>query len=227
MRGQMIGQMSGSRSPSRSHRCHESRNCDTRRHAGTGVSVGVGACPRPGLSPGAGPGRRRRREGKPAGLRPGPRPISAPPTCSGASSTATAGGAVDSVAVAVWVLRLRLEQRRRGRAARFEVARRGGRRGVLCDRAGRPDHPAGFDVYLYRLSDAEAADDEPSHTAEASVTVSYTRGAVAVSTRQVLDAASYRGAYFGELSLGYTRASAPTSDRDDREDRLGVRPLQS
>ena len=63
----------------------------------------------------------------------------------------------------------------------------------------------GFDVYLYRLSDAEAADDEPSGTAEASVTVSYTRGAVAVSTRQVLDAASYRGAYFGELNLGYTR----------------------
>jgi hypothetical protein len=43
-----------------------------------------------------------------------------------------------------------------------------------------------FDCYLYRLSDPEVE--------------------ATVSTRQVLDAGSYRGAYFGELGASYDRA---------------------
>lgn len=63
-----------------------------------------------------------------------------------------------------------------------------------------------FDCYLYRLSDPEVEAGAAARTAEVSVTVSYARGGATVSTRQVLDAGSYRGAYFGELGASYDRA---------------------
>lgn len=63
-----------------------------------------------------------------------------------------------------------------------------------------------FDSYLYRLSDLEAATGATAGTAEVSVTVSYAMGGATVYTRQVVDAYSYRGAYFGELGASFDHA---------------------
>jgi hypothetical protein len=63
-----------------------------------------------------------------------------------------------------------------------------------------------FDCYLYRLSNRDATAGAVARTAEVSVTVSYVAGGATVSTRQAVDAGSYRGAYFGELVASYDRA---------------------
>jgi hypothetical protein len=63
-----------------------------------------------------------------------------------------------------------------------------------------------FDCYLYRLSDPEATAGAAARTAEVSLTVSYAKGGVSVSTRQVVDTGSYRGAYFGEVGASYDQA---------------------
>lgn len=63
-----------------------------------------------------------------------------------------------------------------------------------------------IDVYIYRLSDAERAGDAASHTTEVSVALSYTRGATTVSSKHIVDAGSYRGAYFAQVGVSHARA---------------------
>ena len=77
---------------------------------------------------------------------------------------------------------------------------------------GRLTVEPAIDVYLYRLSEPEAAEGVVARTAEVSVMVSYGMAAATVYTRQVVDAGSYHGAYFGELGASYDRAVTPRTD---------------
>ena len=76
------------------------------------------------------------------------------------------------------------------------------------ERGGLAAVPA-LDVYMYRLSVAERASGVPSHTVEASLTLSYTRAGTTVSAKQVVDAGSYRGARFAEVGASHTRQLTP------------------
>ncbi|MEZ5284861.1 MAG: hypothetical protein R2712_08645 [Vicinamibacterales bacterium] len=67
----------------------------------------------------------------------------------------------------------------------------------------------GLDIYLYRLSDAERADEVEAGTAEVSLAMSYAVGPATLSTRQVLDAGSYRARHFRELGLAHQRTLTP------------------
>lgn len=69
-----------------------------------------------------------------------------------------------------------------------------------------------LDIYLYRPPERESGDGADPHTAELSVRVSYTIDGATLFTRQIVDAASYRGAYFGELGATYERALSPGWD---------------
>lgn len=62
-----------------------------------------------------------------------------------------------------------------------------------------------IDVYMYRLSDGERARGAASHTAEVSLTLSYTRRGTTLSSTHVVDARSYRGAYFSHAGVSHVR----------------------
>ena len=68
------------------------------------------------------------------------------------------------------------------------------------------------DLYLYRLSGPERAAGGATYTAEVSATITYGWGGTSVFTRHVVDAASNRGAYFGELGATCDRALTPRSE---------------
>jgi hypothetical protein len=69
-----------------------------------------------------------------------------------------------------------------------------------------------LDLYLYRLSDAERAEGAHGHTAEVSLAVSHTRDGTTLMTKHVVDAASYRGAYFGEIGVSHARPLTPRTE---------------
>lgn len=69
-----------------------------------------------------------------------------------------------------------------------------------------------LDLYLYRPPEPTSEDVADPHTAEVSVKVSYAIGGATLFTRHVVDAGSYRGAYFGELGSTYERAISPRTD---------------
>ncbi|MEZ5417242.1 MAG: hypothetical protein R2708_07860 [Vicinamibacterales bacterium] len=69
-----------------------------------------------------------------------------------------------------------------------------------------------LDIYMYRLSDAELAGGVASHTAELSLAESYTRGGTTLSAKQVVDARSYRGAFFGQVGVSHTRPLSASAD---------------
>jgi hypothetical protein len=68
------------------------------------------------------------------------------------------------------------------------------------------------DVYLYRLSDAEHAQGAQRYTAEVSVAFSYKRAGTTMFTKHVVDAAGYRGAYFGEFGVSHVRRVMPRTE---------------
>lgn len=69
-----------------------------------------------------------------------------------------------------------------------------------------------LDVYLYRLADGQRANGAASRTIEASLALSYTRGGTAVTSKHVVDAGSYRGAYVTQVGASHTQALTSRAD---------------